>query len=213
MSSQTIQIAIADDHPLIIEGLQKLLEAAPGMEIAGCFGSGRECLEFLQSFHADILLLDIALPDASGIELCREIRHIAPATRILALSNHSERSMILQMLQQGASGYLLKNVAADELIRCIREAHEGLLTFSKAVREIMAKPSATELRDMPQLTRREKEILLLIADGKTTTDIASMLHLSPLTVETHRKNLLQKFGCPNVAAMIRLAVQQGLIQA
>lgn len=211
MSGNTIQIAIVDDHPLILEGLQKLLEKAPGMEIAGCFGSAAECVRFLTSHHADILLLDIALPDASGLDLCREVQLLSPATRIIALSNHSERSMILQMLQHGASGYLLKNVAADELVRCIREAHDGLLTFSKAVREIMAKPSAAELRDTPQLTRREKEILHLIAEGKTTTDIAAMLHLSPLTVETHRKNLLQKFGSPNVAAMMKLAMQQGLV--
>lgn len=211
MSGNAIQIAIVDDHPLILEGLQKLLANTPGMEIAGCFSNAGECLAFLQAHHADILLLDIGLPDTSGLDLCREVQSASPATRIIALSNHSERSMILQMLQQGASGYLLKNVAADELIRCIREAHDGLLTFSKAVREIMAKPSAAELRDTPQLTKREKEILLLIADGKTTTDIAAMLHLSPLTVETHRKNLLQKFGTPNVAAMIRQAVQQGLM--
>lgn len=211
MSAHIIQIAIVDDHPLILEGLQKLLKSASGMEIAGCFGNAADCMAFLQTSRADILLLDIALPDASGLDLCRDIKSISPATRIIALSNHSERSMILQMLQQGASGYILKNVAADELIHCIREAHEGLLTFSKAVREIMAKTAVPGLREMPQLTRREKEILGLIADGKTTGDIAGMLHLSPLTVETHRKNLLQKFGSPNVAAMIKLAVQQGLM--
>lgn len=211
MSGNTIQIAIVDDHPLILEGLRKLLESAPGMEIAGCFGSAAECRDFLRQSMADVLLLDIALPDASGLDLCREIKTISPDTRVIALSNHSERSMILQMLQHGASGYLLKNVAADELIRCIHEAHEGLLTFSKAIREIMAKPSASALRETPQLTRREKEILLLIADGKTTAEIAACLHLSPLTIETHRKNLLQKFGSPNVAAMIKLALQYGLM--
>lgn len=211
MSGQTIHLAIVDDHPLILEGLQKLLEGASGIEITGTFGNARDCLAFLATGRADILLLDITLPDASGLDLCREIKEISPATRILALSNHSERSMILQMLQQGASGYMLKNVAADELIRCIREAHEGLLTFSKAVREIMAKPSAAELRETPRLTKREKEILLLIADGKTTTEIAGMLHLSPLTIETHRKNLLQKFGTPNVAAMMKAALQHGLM--
>ncbi|WP_341839661.1 response regulator transcription factor [Chitinophaga caseinilytica] len=211
MSGNTIQIAIVDDHPLILEGLQKLLDNTPGMEIAGCFSSAAECLDFLRTSYADILLLDIGLPDASGLDLCRDVKTLSPSTRVLALSNHSERSMILQMLQQGASGYLLKNVAADELVRCIHEAHEGLLTFSKAIREIMAKPSASALRETPQLTRREKEILLLIADGKTTADIASFLHLSPLTIETHRKNLLQKFGTPNVAAMIKLAVQLGLM--
>ncbi len=211
MSGQTIHLAIVDDHPLILEGLQKLLEGAAGIEITGTFGNAQDCLAFLTTGRADILLLDITLPDASGLDLCREIKQISPATRILALSNHSERSMILQMLQQGASGYMLKNVAADELIRCIREAHEGLLTFSKAVREIMAKPSAAELREIPRLTKREKEILLLIADGKTTAEIAGMLHLSPLTIETHRKNLLQKFGTPNVAAMMKAALQHGLM--
>lgn len=204
-------IALVDDHSIVLEGLQKLLQNVPDLEIAGAFTTGAQILEFIQTKKINILLLDISLPDANGIELCREIKQLSPTTHILALSNHSERSLILQVLQNGATGYLLKNIAADELIACIAEAQEGLVTFSKAVKEIMARPSVSDLKGATQLTKREREILFHIAEGKTTVQIAEELNLSPLTVETHRKNLIQKFQVPNVAALIKAALQQGVI--
>ncbi|RPE08817.1 DNA-binding response regulator [Chitinophaga lutea] len=204
-------IAIVDDHPIVLEGLQRLLQNAEGMEISGCFTTGAELIDFIRGQKVDIVLLDISLPDIGGIELCREIKQLSPTTHVLALSNHSERSLILQMLQNGATGYLLKNIAVGELITCIEEARAGLVTFSKAVKEIMARPSVSDLKGATQLTKREKEILHLIAEGKTTTQIAQELNLSPLTVETHRKNLIQKFQVPNVAALIKAALQQGVI--
>lgn len=202
------RIAIVDDHLIVLEGLQKLLSNAAHIEIAGCFTSGTAFLSYLQLNTVTTVLLDITLPDANGIDLCREIKKISPDTIVLAISNHSERSMIMQMLQQGASGYLLKNISGEELIYCINEALAGLVTFSKSAREIMMRPSASELKGIAQLTKREKEMLLLIAEGKTTTAIAEQLHLSPLTVETHRKNLLQKFQVKNVAALIKAATEQ-----
>lgn len=211
MSDKSASLAIVDDHLIVLEGLQKLLLGAADINIAGCFTTGATFLSFLQENNVDIVLLDISLPDISGIDLCLEIKKQSPATIVLALSNHSERSMVLQMLQQGASGYLLKNIAGDELITCIQEALSGQLTFSQAVKEIMSRPSVTELKGIPRLTKREKEILQLIAEGQTTPDIAVTLHLSPLTVETHRKSLLQKFEVKNVALLIRTAVEQKLL--
>lgn len=211
MLKNNTTIAIVDDHPIVLEGLQKLLHNVPGFDIAGTFATGAELTDFIKDNKVDILLLDISLPDISGIELCKTVKRISPATHVLALSNHSERSLILQMLQHGATGYLLKNVSAEELVTCIGEAREGLITFSKAVKEIMARPSVSDLEGAPQLTKREKEVLHHIAEGKTTTQIAEELNLSPLTVETHRKNLIQKFQVPNVAALIKVALQSGLI--
>jgi DNA-binding NarL/FixJ family response regulator len=211
MSDKGAALAIVDDHLIVQEGLQQLLLGAAGVSVAGCFTTGTEFLTFLHKHEVDMVLLDISLPDINGIDLCREIKKSSPATIVLALSNHSERSMVLQMLQQGASGYLLKNISGDELISCIQEALGGQITFSQAVKEIMSRPSATELKGVPRLTKREKEILQLIADGQTTPDIAATLHLSPLTVETHRKSLLQKFEVKNVALLIRTAVAHKLL--
>ena len=211
MLTKRTTLAIVDDHPIVLEGLQKLLANVKEIEITGCFTTGSAFISFLKENKVDVLLLDITLPDVNGIELCKEVKEMSPATHVLALSNHSERSMILQMIQHGATGYLLKIISSEELIACIQEALNGLVTFSKAAREIMARPSVSELKGAPQLTKREKEILHLIADGKTTPDIAQQLNLSPLTIETHRKNLIQKFQAKNVASLIKLATQQGLV--
>lgn len=204
-------LAIVDDHPIVMQGLHMLLMHEKDIEIAGSFATGADFLAFLKENEVNIVLLDISLPDTSGIDLCREIKMISPDTYVLALSNHSERSMIMQMLQNGASGYLLKNASAEELVNCVREALKGVITFSQAVKEIIARPSMAELKGVPQLTRREKEILQLIADGKTTTSIAEQLSLSPLTIETHRRNLMQKFEVKNVAALVKVAMQQRLL--
>lgn len=211
LHNDKIALAIADDHPVVIEGLQKLLENREHIRIAGCFTTGAGIMDFLKNNRADIVLLDITLPDANGMDLCKEIKQLSPSTCVLALSNHSERSIIMQMLQNGASGYLLKNASGEELMNCINEALSGQVTFSREVKEIIARPGVNELKQMPQLTRREKEILQLISDGKTTVGIAEELSLSPLTVETHRRNLLQKFDVKNVAALIKTAAQQGLL--
>lgn len=206
-----IELAIVDDHPVVIEGVLKLLDNKEHLRVAGCFTSGAGFIDFIRSGKVDIVLLDISLPDMNGMDLCKEIKLLSPATCVLILSNHSERSIIMQALQNGASGYLLKNASPAELIACIHEALGGQITFSREVKEIIARPSVTELKGLPQLTKREKEILHLISDGMTTASIAAQLSLSPLTVETHRRNLLQKFEVKNVAALIKVAVQQGLI--
>lgn len=204
-------LVIVDDHPIVLEGLQKLLTDVNEIEIKGCFTNGKRFMSFLRDNEVNVVLLDITLPDANGIELCKEIKMISPQTHVLALSNHSQRSIILQMLQNGATGYMLKNVSSEELVNCIHDALQGRITFSNAVKEIMAQPTIRELSGPPRLTRREVEILGLIAGGDTTSMIAESLFLSPLTVETHRKNLLQKFQVKNVASLIKIAMEQGLI--
>jgi DNA-binding NarL/FixJ family response regulator len=204
-------LAIVDDHLIVLEGLQRLLTDLEGIEICGCFTLGATFIAFLKENKVDVVLLDITLPDANGIELCKEIKKISPKTHVLALSNHSQRSMILQMLQNGATGYMLKNISSEELITCINEALQGRIAFSNAVKEIMAQPTLNELDTPAQLTKREKEILGLISQGQTTPVIAESLHLSPLTVETHRKNLLQKFQVKNVASLIKAAMDQGFV--
>jgi len=211
MSHYKYKMAIVDDHPIVIEGLKNLLASQLDLEITGSFTNGTDFLAFLKDHMVDVVLLDITLPDISGTELCKEIKLMAPKTVVLALSNHNERSMIFQMLQNGASGYLLKNAFVTELINSIHEALDGKITFSNSIQEIMSMPHLTEFRERPAITKRELEILKLIALGKTTAGMSESLFLSKLTIETHRRNLLQKFAVKNVAQLISIATQQGIV--
>lgn len=204
-----LTVAIVDDHPVVIEGLKALLKSESYISTVS-FTTGGGIITFLEHNEADVVLLDIMLPDIHGIELCREIKRIAPGILILALSNQAERSIIQQMLQNGASGYLLKNAGAEEMLRCIDEALAGHITFSTEVKEIMARPLQNGLRNLPLLTKREKQILSMIANGETTQQIAGTLFLSPFTVETHRRNLLQKLQVKNVAELIKIAADYRL---
>ncbi|WP_341839607.1 response regulator transcription factor [Chitinophaga caseinilytica] len=204
-------IAIVDDHPVVIEGLRTLLHGTPGISGMHAFTSGGAFMAWLGRNHADLVLLDIMLPDANGLDLCKDIKRMSPETVVLAVSNQAERSMILQILQNGASGYLLKNASAAEFKKCLDEALNGGVAFSREVREILARPGRDELRAPATLTRREKQVLQLVTEGKTTTGIAQELHLSPLTVETHRRNMMQKLEVKNAAELIMAAVQRKLL--
>ncbi|MCH5684798.1 response regulator transcription factor [Niabella sp. W65] len=183
MLDDHLTLAIVDDHPVVIEGLKAVLKERAYINTLS-FTAGKAFIDFIKEHTVDFVLLDVMLPDISGIDLCREITGIAPDTIVLGLSNQAERSIILQMLHNGASGYLLKNASAEELLGCIEEAQAGKIVFSNEVKTIMAKPSRFDLRGMPSLTRREKEILRLIADGKTSQQIAAVLFLSVFTIET-----------------------------
>ena len=211
-TNDTVSVVVLDDHPIVLEGFTSLLQKVEGVTIAGCFTHAAEALAYLAKHPVDILLLDINLPDSNGIELCAMIRKRYPATRIIIISNHNERGVITRLLQEGAAGYLLKNASAAELAQCIRDALDGKLVLSQDVQAILASLPDKEPTDgIPRLTRREKEILKLIAAGNTTAEIASQLFLSPFTVETHRRNLMQKFGVGNAPALIRMATELHLI--
>lgn len=211
MENEKINIVIVDDHPIVIEGLKMLLNSQPFFNISGSFTSGAETISFIRSQMVDIILLDITLPDANGTELCREIKKISPNTSVIMFSNRSERSIIMQSIQNGASGYLLKNTSIEELVICIRGALSGDIVFCNETKQIISRPSQQDL-PTPRLTKREKQILQMVAQGKTSNAIAEELFLSPLTVDTHRKNLLQKFQAKNSTELINLAVQQQLIE-
>lgn len=210
MNKTPISIILVDDHPVVMEGLRSLLEKNNSLEILGCFTTGKDTLDFLSHQPVDVVLLDISLPDISGIDLCLKIKVAKPRTCILAISNHNERSLITQMLQNGASGYLLKNSSSEELTQSILSAIEGNLALTDEVKNILAQ-GETSYRTLPRLTRREKEVLKMVADGMTTAVIAEKLFISPLTVETHRRNLMQKFDVNNSASLIKLAVEQNVI--
>ncbi len=209
----SLLLAIVDDHPVVIEGLKSLLQAEPDVTVAA-FGRAADLLAFLPRQAVDLVLLDLNLPDIHGIELCELLQAQHPTLPLLAISNHAERSMILKTLQSGAAGYILKNANASELLVCIHDALRGKLAVSAEVQSILAKPggAAPVAKSLPHLTRREKEILHYLAVGTTTNEMARKLFLSPLTIETHRRNLLQKFEVKNVAALMSAAAAYNLLQ-
>ena len=207
----TIKLAVVDDHPIVIQGIVSLINNLDNMQVVGSFQNGNQLLAFLKTNKLDIILLDIMLPDINGIELCAQIKKQSPKTAVIAISNHTERSIIMQILQNGASGYVLKNASVEELKNCIEIALKGELAFSKEVIGIIAKPSINDLKGRPKFTKREKQILQLIAKGKTTAAIADELFLSPLTVETHRRNMMQKLDVKNSIELLNIANVQLLL--
>ncbi|AZB35789.1 response regulator [Chryseobacterium bernardetii] len=211
MENEKINIVIVDDHPIVIEGLKMMLKSQPSFNILETFISGSEIIRFIGRNKVDIILLDIALPDANGTELCREIKKISPETSVIMFSNRSERSIIMQAIQNGASGYLLKNTSIEELVICIQGALSGDIVFCNETKQIISRPSQNDI-PIPRLTKREKQILHLVAQGKTSNMIAEELFLSPLTVDTHRKNLLQKFQAKNSTELVNQAIEYNLIE-
>lgn len=209
MNNEPISLLIVDDHPVVVAGIRSLLQDIENVTIAGSCYNGASAKEFLEQHHADIILLDINLPDISGIDLCLELRKKYPHLRILALSNHSEKSMVARMLENGASGYLLKNASSSELQEAIQDAMNDRLFFSNDVARKMLDTSTNI--SLPQLTRREKEILKLIAEGLTSQTIASTLNISQLTVDTHRRNMIQKFNVSSMTAVVKIAMDHSMI--
>lgn len=206
-----IKLAVVDDHPIVVQGIVSLLENLNDIEVVGSFYTGTDLLTFLKDTHLDMVLIDVMLPDINGIELCAEIKKTSPNTIVLAISNHTERSIIMKIIQNGASGYMLKNASVEELKDCMKNAMRGDIAFSKEVIEIIAKPSFNDLKGSPKFTKREKQILQYIAKGKTTSQIANELFLSPLTIETHRRNMMQKLDVKNAIELINTATERLLI--
>lgn len=202
------KVFIVDDHYMVIEGIRSLLNKEPGIEWVGHAMNAASCLAFLQKSQPDVILMDIGLPDKSGIELCREVKTKYPAVHILGLSTFNQKSYISKMLENGASGYLLKNAGRSELLKGIEMA---MLNKSFMSHEAALSLRNTAQENQPLLTHREKEVLQLIATGLTNQEIADKLFIGNTTVETHRKNLLQKFGARNVAALVNLATKNGFI--
>ncbi|ACU61727.1 response regulator [Chitinophaga pinensis] len=210
-NNHKISIAIVDDHPIVIEGFRSLLESSPLYEIAGCFTTGAGCMGFLQQHKADIVLLDITLPDGNGVHFCAVINEFYPDTMVVALSNLNERSIISQLFKNGAKGYLLKNISAKELLDALNTVWEGNIAMSPEVKEIMQQPDLNTLQTIPELTKREKQILQLLAEGRKSAAIAEELFISPLTVKTHRATLLHKFQVSNIVTLVNRAKETGLI--
>ncbi|GEP91914.1 DNA-binding response regulator, NarL/FixJ family, contains REC and HTH domains [Chitinophaga terrae (ex Kim and Jung 2007)] len=209
---KSYNIVLVEDHSIFIEGLLSVLKKIENAKVLGAFVSGEEALAFLQTQNADIVFLDISLPGGkSGIEICNEISRLHRKTKVIALSNHTERETISEMLNNGASGYLLKNASVNDLENAIEQVMQGQCVMSEEIRNILFSPQAPAPR-APRLTAREKEILYWIGEGLTTTAIANKLFISVQTVESHRYNLLQKFDVPNAVVLVKKAIELGMMK-
>jgi DNA-binding NarL/FixJ family response regulator len=203
------RIFIVDDHYMVIEGIRSLLQNEKNIEWVGHAMNAGSCLAFLQQQQPEVLLMDINLPDKNGIDLCKEVKDKYPSIFIIGLSTYNQQSFIEKMLTNGASGYVLKNATQQELMEAIETVIKGkqFLSFDAAL--ALRKPDMEN--NLPLLTRREKEVLGLIAEGMTNNEIAQKLFISSTTVDTHRKNLLTKFDAKNTASLIRMAAQMKII--
>lgn len=205
-----IRVLLVDDHPMVRAGLQVLLAPLPGLTVVAACATAAEAYAAVAEHQPEVVLLDLNLPDEPGAQVCARLTAAYPALKIIALTTLSEKSYVLHLVQQGAAGYVLKNAAPEELAEAITRVYAGKKYFSDEVQELLLQP-APAAPSRPLLTRREHEVLTLIAQGLTSQAIADQLFLSPLTVETHRRNLLAKLETGNTAALIRLATQLGLV--
>jgi DNA-binding NarL/FixJ family response regulator len=202
-----VKIFITDDHYMVIEGIRSLLQQEPGVEWIGHAMNADSCLAFLQQQQPDVILMDISLPGKSGIDLCKEVKEKYPSVFIIGLSTFNQQSFIQKMMENGASGYVLKNATREELMEAIQSVIRGKIYLSDEVSQTLRNTSSENII----LTRREKEVLELIAEGMTNNEIAQKLFISITTVDTHRKNLLAKFEVKNTASLVRIATQQHII--
>lgn len=203
-----ITILIIDDHPLVTDGIKTMLQHEAHLQVSKTARTGREALAYLEQHPVDVILLDISLPDIDGLALCQQIRLTNKTSRIIGVTSANDAGIITQLLHRGGNGYLLKNMEREELIHAINRVLDGHVYLSKEANEKVLQQYRSldsALHQMPVLTRREKEILVLLSDGMTGPQIAEKLFLSTYTIETHRKNLLQKFNVNNTALLLKAA--------
>ncbi|MDQ7819662.1 MAG: response regulator transcription factor [Armatimonadota bacterium] len=217
-SVSTIRILIADDHAIVREGIRMILEAEPDFEVVGEATTGREAVELVRRVRPHVVVMDISMPQMNGVEATREIRRISPDTAVLILTMHEDESYVFQLLQLGASGYVLKRAAASDLVEAVRAAARGeaFLYPSVArsvVQDYLERVRSGEGRDRYDgLTEREREILVLLAEGLTNQQIAERLFISVKTVQTHRAHIMEKLDLHDRALLVRYAIRKGLIQ-
>lgn len=208
-----IRILLADDHDLVRAGIRSLVQGVEGLEVVAEAGDGREALRLVRTQHPDVVLMDIAMPGLNGLDATARIVKAFPKSAVIILSMHATREYVLEALQAGASGYVLKNAAVDELEIAIRTVARGgkYLTPSVSGQIVNGVTRAPDTPPAAALTPRQREILQLIAEGRSTREIGDLLHISVKTVETHRAQLMDRLGIHDVAGLVRYAIRTGLV--
>jgi two-component system, NarL family, response regulator NreC len=212
-----IRILLADDHSLVRKGLRLLVESQEGLEVVAEASDGREAVKMAAEFLPDIAILDIAMPNLNGIDATGQIVKSGADVRVIILSMHSDESYVVRALDAGARGYLLKDSAEDDLVQAVRTVAQGRPYFSPAISATLLEDYVRTLRQRgltdsyDLLTDREKEVLQLLAEGKSNKEVAALLSLSPYTIETHRTNMMQKLNLHNTAEIVLYAVRKKII--
>jgi len=212
----SIRILLADDHKIVRDGLRTLIEKETGMEVIGEAENGRRALKIAQKIRPNVVIMDVTMPDMNGIEAARKIVTEVPGVKVIALSMHSDRRFVLGMLEAGASGYLMKDCAFDELAKAVRSVATGQTYLSPSIADVLVKGYLDRVNEKVSvarspLTEREREILQLLAEGQSSKEIAAHLGVSVKTVETHRRNMMQKLNMRSVAELTKYAIREGLI--
>ncbi len=212
-----IRILLADDHTVVRKGLRLLLESQPGFQVVGEAANGREAVALAEEHAPDVAVLDVAMQILNGIEAARQIAAKSPKTAVVFLSMHSDEGYVARALKAGARGYLLKDSAETDLTAAIRAVSEGKAFFSPAISKMLMEDYMRQMREREVedsyelLTTREREILQLLAEGKSNKEVANLLNLSLYTVETHRGNILEKLNLHSGAELILYAIRKGVI--
>ena len=210
-----VRVLIADDHRIVRDGLRSLIAEEQDMSVVGEAENGRAAVELAQELSPDVVIMDVSMPGLNGLEATRQIRKAVPAPRVIALSMHADRRFVTGMLSAGASGYLLKDCAFEELVRAIRAVASGQTYLSPGVAGAVVQDYVNRLAasDQPApsvLSPREREVLQLVAEGWATKEIAAQLHVSVKTIETHRRQIMDKLGVGSVAELTKQAIRMGL---
>jgi DNA-binding NarL/FixJ family response regulator len=212
-----IRILLADDHTVVRKGLRLLLESEPDFQVVGDAADGRETVALAEKHSPDVVVMDVAMPSLNGIEAARQIGAKLPHTALVFLSMHSDEGYVLKALKAGARAYLLKDSAESDLIAAVRAVKEGKAFFSPAISRMLVEDYVRQMRERAVedsydlLTTREREILQLLAEGRSNKEVATMLNLSLYTVETHRGNIFQKLNLHSGAELILYAIRKGVI--
>ena len=211
----SIKIILAEDHKITREGLVNMLEDQPGMKVVGEAGNGREAIRLARELSPDLVIMDVTMPDLNGIDATRVITSTPKSTKVIALSMYSDKQFVQGMMQAGASGYLLKDCAFDELIHAVRAVFKGDTYLSPGIAGIVVEDYVSRLSKSASsassiLTKREREVLQLISEGESTRHIAAKLAISVKTVETHRRQMMGKIGIRTVAGLTKYAIREGL---
>ena len=208
-----IRILIADDHGVVAEGLKQLVEAESDMQVVALVGDGREAVQQAGDTQPDVVLMDLSMPELNGADATRAILQRDPKCRVIVLSMYAQREYVRRALKAGAAGYVVKRSAAKEVVEAIRAVHAGQRYLSPRVADVVLEDYTDDKQDDPlaRLSAREREVLQLLAEGRTGAEIAQRLSLSQKTVETYRARLVEKLGIRDLAGLVRFAIQRGLV--
>ena len=211
----SIRIILADDHTIVRHGLNKMIQQQEDMEVIAQAANGQSTVELTRQLSPDIVIMDIGMPDLNGIDATRQIVRDFPGIKVIGLSMHSGKKFVIEMLKAGASGYLLKDCALEELVTAIKTVSAGKIYLSPLITDVVVEnyvlnSKKKESSAFSLLSQREREVLQLIAEGKTTKQIGQRLHISPKTVEGHRLRLMSKLNMDSVAQLTKYAIQEGL---